>query len=96
VTELPPPCGTRLAEVMVATNDSTSQTGASVPKVTTDPIGVDVDVSDIVPPLDPHPTIKATAKTAPPPARNTMFLLLILSSYCFDVVSIALPSMRSR
>ncbi len=37
-TACPPPCGTRLAEVIVATNDSTSHMGASVPKVTTDPV----------------------------------------------------------
>jgi hypothetical protein len=76
-TGVPLPCGTRLAELMVTTNDSTSQMGASLPNVTTDP-GFAVTVeSETVPPLDPHPTVNAAAKTAAPPAKNTKFLLIM-------------------
>jgi len=76
---------------MVATNDSTSQRGASVPKVTTDPEGVATGEfeSATVPPFDPHPTVKIAAKMTATPDKNTQFLLLMLSSYAVDVVSIA-------
>ena len=81
-TGCPPPSGTRLALVIVAMNDSTSQVGASVPKVTTEPEGVGVGVveSEAVPPFDPHPIIIAATKTVAPPAKNRIFLLLIHSS----------------
>jgi hypothetical protein len=63
---------------MVAMNDSTSQMGASVPKVTTDPDAALAAESETVPAFDPHPTINAAAKTTAPPAKYTIFLLRIL------------------
>jgi hypothetical protein len=95
-TALPPPCGTRLAELMVAMNDSTSQMGASLPKVATDPGDVVGAESETVPEFDPQPTINAAAKMIAPPAKNTIFLLLILPSSLVDVVSIATLSIRNR
>ena len=96
-TGCPPLWGTRPAEVMVATNDSTSQMGASVPKVTTDPEGLDTGEfgSGTVPPFDPHPTVRTAAKMTATPDKNIQFLLLILSSYPNDVVSIATLCMRN-
>jgi hypothetical protein len=79
-TACPPPCGTRLAEVIVATNDSTSHMGASVPKVTTDPVCAGVVETELIPPFDPHPTISATAKTTATPDITTQLILLMLPS----------------
>jgi hypothetical protein len=73
-TDCPPDCGVRLAEVMVAEKDSTSQIGASVPKVTTDP---STPPRPPPPVPDPHPTIRAAAKTAATAGMNSLFLLLI-------------------
>jgi hypothetical protein len=74
-TNCPPACGTRLAEVIVTRKDSTSQTGASVPKTTTDPGGVGAGGPG--PPFDPHPTISAAAKATERPGRSVTFRLLI-------------------
>jgi hypothetical protein len=77
-------------------NDSTSQMGASVPKVTTVPGNAVGGEFETIWLFDPHPTINAAAKTAAPPAKHTIFPLLILPSLWVDVVSVATLSIRNR
>jgi hypothetical protein len=77
VTAVPPPCGTRAAELIVTMNDSTSQLGWSVPKATSDPVGPLV-VADVPPPIPlPHPTIRTVAIPAASAGKNKRFTLLM-------------------
>jgi hypothetical protein len=72
-TGAPPPWGTRLAEVIVATKDSTSQTGASVPKATTEPAAGGGPVPVPGPLRVPHPAISAAAKMMRSPEKIVQY-----------------------
>jgi hypothetical protein len=61
-TDEPPACGTSAAEVTTTENDSTSQTGASVPKTKSDPGGALFIGEGLWLVLPPHPTITTIAK----------------------------------
>jgi hypothetical protein len=77
VTGVPPPCGTRAAELIVTMNDCTSQLGWSVPKITSDPVGPLV-VGDVPPPIPlPHPTIRTVARPATNAGKNIRVPLLM-------------------
>jgi hypothetical protein len=77
VADVPPPCGTRAAELIVTTNDCTSQLGWSVPKTTSDPIGP-VDVLIVPPPVPlPHPDIRTVARPTTSAGKKTSFALLM-------------------
>ncbi|MGO8786209.1 MAG: hypothetical protein ACLQVL_02335 [Terriglobia bacterium] len=79
-------------------NDSTSQMGASVPKATTDPAGVDAgEFATVLDPLfDPHPIISAAAKRTAAHNNKSIILLRILASSIVIVVSFATPAKRCR
>jgi hypothetical protein len=77
-TGFPDPEGMRLAEVIVTTNDWTSQMGASVPKVTSDPGGSVTTgvVVDAPPPAPPQPTIRTIPR--PPASAGNIVVLPFL------------------
>jgi hypothetical protein len=74
---VPPPWGSKAADVIITENDSTLQTGASVPKTTSDP-GVALLVGEGVTLVwPPHPTITTIAKPTRSAGKNARFLLFM-------------------
>jgi hypothetical protein len=78
VADVPPPCGTRAAELIVTRNDCTSQLGWSVPKTTSDPDALSLAGEGAVL-LPPHPTITNVAKPMANASNNTQCLLFMPS-----------------